>query len=132
MAKEKRDITSVKQREKRNNYRLTDKQVEFALRFCKGNCSEAGRMLGVYPQTVRRRVRRRPELQKIIHEAREGLIDLAEGQLEKLVKAGDKDAIKMALQNRHGRTRGYGPEGKGLDLSFDKRSNKVTIRVIDD
>lgn len=122
--------TDIERRGKKLYKTLISEQIEFALRMTDGNITKASRMLGVYPQQIRRRCRREPELQKVLDESREQVVDEAESQLMKGVKAGDKDMIKIALSSRYAKSRGYG-EDKGLQFDFGKKG-LVSVRVIDD
>ena len=109
------------------------RQVEFALRFNEGNVTLAAEQLGVFPSTVRKLTRQYSYLNQILVDAREGMVDLCESQLRKLIKEGDKEAIKIGLKHKASRSRGYGEDKKGVQLDFPSDGKgPISIRVIDD
>lgn len=96
---------------------VSDVQLAVALRKTYGNRSRAAALLGVVPETVYNRVRNSPVLQRIMQEAAEQTIDLAEDVNLQAVRNGDEATAKWLLLNtRTGRERGYG-EKRDLTLT---------------
>lgn len=73
-----------------------------------GNVSAVARALGVSRQTVAQRVRKSPELQQIVEDAKETLIDMAESKLARGVAAGMEWAVKRVLDSKRAVARGWG------------------------
>lgn len=73
-----------------------------------GNVSAVARALGVSRQTVAERVRRSPDLQRVVEDAKETLIDMAESKLARGVAAGMEWAVKRVLDSKRAAARGWG------------------------
>lgn len=86
--------------------KYTIKQVARALREAEGNFSKAAQFLGCTRDTVSRYVKLHPELQADGAQISEELIDLAESELVKKVRAGAWSAVKFVLETK-GATRGW-------------------------
>ncbi|WP_020476476.1 hypothetical protein [Zavarzinella formosa] len=80
---------------------VLDKIVEF-----KGNVSACSRAFGVSRTTVHEFIRKHPDLQAAVRDARESLIDVAESVLYKAVLNGEAWAVCFTLKTQ-GRFRGY-------------------------
>lgn len=78
--------------------RVTQRQVERALRACDGRVGKAARLLGTDYQTIRRAVDRWPRLRLVIHECREEILDLCEQHISAGVRRGDIAWVRMALE----------------------------------
>lgn len=89
-----------------NTERLAPAAVAEALRRTRGIKVLAGKMLGVDRATVHNYCKRYPTVQQAVEEARETLIDMAEGKLVQRVDAGDWDAVRFVLVTI-GKQRGY-------------------------
>ena len=73
-----------------------------------GNLSAAARALGVSRQAVAERVKKCRELQRIVEDAKETLIDMAESKLARGVAAGMEWAVKRVLDSKRAAARGWG------------------------
>lgn len=87
---------------------ISDEKIAEALRRSKGNISNAAKCLKCTRKTIYARVEKNEEFRAILEEGREILVDLAETQLEKNVKAGDQRAIEFTLRSL-GKRRGWNP-----------------------
>lgn len=86
--------------------RVTNKQIEFAIRQTAGNIAQAARALGVSRSTVNRRVSQSEALKEVVDEVREELVDIAESALRREVVNGNITAIIFTLKTQ-GKNRGY-------------------------
>lgn len=86
---------------------VTDFQLADALKKAGGIKSDAAKLVKLTRQTVQERVEKTPMLQEAVRQAEEELLDIAESQLKKSVRRGDKDMVRFQLQQK-GRKRGYG------------------------
>jgi predicted transcriptional regulator len=86
--------------------RFTKKQVAEALRKSGGFVSYTAERLGVTEVTVRRYLRRWPELKEVREEIKQGMVDMAEHSLLKQVKDGNTVATIFLLKCL-GKERGY-------------------------
>jgi len=86
--------------------RFTKDQLAHALEACRGLLSPTARRLHCDEKTVRNYLERYPELRAIAQEARASLVDIAEVQLAKDVKAGLFKAYRLVLITL-GKDRGY-------------------------
>lgn len=73
-----------------------------------GNLSQTARALGVSRQTVAKRVAASPDLRRIVEDAKETLIDMAEHKLARAVAAGMEWAVKRVLDSKRAAARGWG------------------------
>jgi hypothetical protein len=86
----------------------TQTEVIEALRQTGGIITEAAKVLGfTSADSLRRRVRTTPALQEVQDEIREQMKDLAEGNIFKALKDGDKEMSKWYAASQ-ARDRGYG------------------------
>lgn len=114
------------------------KKVAQAIREAKGIKSVAARRLGCSYMTLMRYVNKYPTVAKALEEAREELIDLAEGKLLERIQSGDMGAIKFFLQTQ-AKHRGYvvGQEvmhrgGEQLDVTVGVRLYQgIARRLVD-
>jgi hypothetical protein len=83
-------------------------QVADALRKSRGIKAAAARLLGCERETVENYCKRYPQVQAVCDEARQTLVDLAEGQLVRQVDQGDQRAVFFVLTTL-GKDRGYAP-----------------------
>ena len=84
----------------------TDLQVTVALRQTGGLITTAAKLLDLRPYTLIMRVRRNPDLQRVVEEERGRFLDLAEDKLKAAVRRGKAWAILFTLRTL-GRDRGY-------------------------
>ena len=84
----------------------SDEEIIALLRKTGGIVSEAARVLRISRQTFYVNYMSRPAVQAYLPIIREDTTDLAEGQLLRLIKAGDKDAIRYYMRC-FGKSRGY-------------------------
>jgi len=100
-----------------NKKKLTNKQVEEALRKAGGIMAGAAQLLGVYRSTITRRVQKSKKLQKLVEELIETTLDLCETKLIQAIKEGEPWAIAFYLKCK-GKKRGY-IEKPYLDIHGD-------------
>jgi len=86
--------------------KLKKADVEKALRATHGNYQLSGQMLKCTRQGIKFFVDKHPDLQAIVKEEREGVVDVAEGALQRAVLDGQAWAVQFTLRNL-GRDRGY-------------------------
>ena len=96
------------------------KEVKRELRRAKGIVSVAATNLGISPTALHRRIHRNKSLQLVKWEAREGIIDMAEAKLFKLINGDDFRAIKYTLSTL-GKSRGYVERVESQDLTPQKK-----------
>ena len=89
-----------------NDEKFTVDEMELALAAGNGFASTAARALKCDPETVRNYIRRYPELQTVQENATERWLDIAESELMKKVRRGEKWAITFLLKCK-GKGRGY-------------------------
>ena len=111
--------------------KATEKSIADALRAKFGNCTEAAKALGMEPPSLRERIRKSPKLQKILDEARESSVDLAETMLAVAVRKGEDWAVKRVLDSKHGMARGWKPPAQyeiaatAVALSPEERERRI-------
>jgi hypothetical protein len=86
--------------------KLNNKVIGESLHKTHGNMALVAQMLGCSREAIRVRVEKSEELQKILHEERNAVIDVAEGALQRAVLNGEGWAIAFTLKTI-GKTRGY-------------------------
>jgi hypothetical protein len=95
-------------RKKRGRKPILDpERVAAAIVAAKGNLAAVARRFGVARRSVHNLVAKRPALQRIVADVREGMLDEAEASLHKAVRKGEQWAVCFYLKNL-GRSRGYG------------------------
>lgn len=106
---------------------LTVKQLEHAIAQKDGNVTEIAADLGVARSTVYRKIQQHDSLKTALDDARESLVDLAEGKLRAEVRKGNITAIIFTLKTL-GKHRGYveRQELGGVD------NKPLTFRVVYD
>jgi NAD(P)H-dependent flavin oxidoreductase YrpB (nitropropane dioxygenase family) len=87
-----------------------------ALKDADGIKSHAADALGITRQTVQERIAKSPKLQRVLVEIDEALLDMAEGNLFRHLKEGDKEITKYVL-DRKGKKRGYAQK---VEASIDE------------
>ena len=102
---------------------LTVKQVAQALEATGGNVSETARALGVHRTTIHRKISASETLQEIVSDARESLVDLAEGKIKSEINKGNITAIIFTLKTQ-GKNRGWierhevsGPDNGPIEIA---------------
>lgn len=96
--------------------RHSDEMLKEAILKCGGVVTTAAESLGYSRAALVKRIAVSPELQAIVHEARESMIDLAESGLFAALRTGAQWAIMYALNNL-GRRRGYNPPQASFNLN---------------
>ncbi len=86
--------------------KLKIKEIEGALRKTHGNFQLSANMLKCSREAIRKRVQASEALMAIAKEEREGVVDVAEGALQRAVLEGEAWAVQFTLRNL-GRDRGY-------------------------
>ena len=122
---------------------FTNEEIADALRAAHGLLATTAQILTkvgggrkITRQAVSGRIKRSPELREVAEQAAETLTDLAEQELYKLIKQGDKTAIIFYLKCK-GKDRGYIERQEftgrdGTPLSADKAVPlEVKINVVD-
>jgi len=111
---------------------VTVEQVIEAIRKSHGLLATAARDLGVTRQTVYNYVKRYRRVAHAVDEARDSILDMAEGQLFSAVQKGSIPAM-MFLLKTVGRTRGYvdrqeitGADGQALKIKLDWGDNVIS------
>lgn len=104
--------------------RYTAEQVIAALRAARGLASVAARTLGCSRQTVQNYIERHPTVRAAQHDAREEIIDLAEGRFYEAINRGESWAVMAALRTI-GKDRGYTERTE----TTGKDGGPVVIRV---
>lgn len=98
------------------NFKLQSDKVIEALTATGGIVTAAASMLGVSRSTVNRFIKANPDVQAAKDVINETILDLAEGEMLKSLKAGDGQMVRWFLDRRGG-SRGYSPRqeitGKG-------------------
>lgn len=91
--------------------KITQSNEELAelLKKAVGNVSAVAKELGVARQSLFARINKCKMLQDTIDEAKETIVDIAEGKLYKAVGAGMEWAIKRVLDSKRGVQRGWRP-----------------------
>lgn len=105
---------------------LTSDQIANALRKKAGNISAAAAALKVTRQTLHNHIKQDESLQKIVTDAREAMVDVAESEALKQIKLGNTAIIIFTLKTL-GRNRGYverqeitGKDGSPLEMIITK------------
>lgn len=105
---------------------LTVGQLAEAIEKSGGNVTKAARALGITRWALQKRIGKNKELQQLVIDARETMVDLAEGQLKSQVRQGNITAIIFTLKTL-GKERGYverseitGKDGGDLLIKLDR------------
>lgn len=104
----------------------TNKQALEAYVEANFNKAETARRLNITHVNFHQCIRRDPDLKKILEEAEELRLDMAEGVLNDLAKLGDVRAVKYLL-DRKGRDRGYGEKVEVLSDENARKFSSVKI-----
>ena len=92
------------------------------------NKAETARRLNITHVNFHQCIRRDPNLKKILQEAEELRLDMAEGVLNDLTMKGDIKAVKYLLDRKE-RERGYGEK---LEVLSDESTRKFsTLKITD-
>ncbi|HQM65783.1 MAG TPA: helix-turn-helix domain-containing protein [Anaerolineaceae bacterium] len=109
--------------------RITDKQIEHAIKQTAGNVSQAAKALQVSRTTVHKRIAKSEKLREVLRDTREELIDIAESALRREVLDGNITAIIFTLKTQ-GKARGYverqevtGADGGAVIVKWDDENN---------
>ena len=85
---------------------ISNAKIIKALKETHSNYTMAAKTIGCSRETIRLRVDKSPELQKIVHDEREGMVDHAESALYSSILNKDPWAVQFTLKTR-GKNRGY-------------------------
>ena len=97
-----------------------------------GILSPAAKALGLSRSSLDRMVQRRGKLAMACRQAREGLVDFAEGKLFEKIREGNERCIIFALSSPIARARGWGAQGAELVLGdAPRRITEIVITVVD-
>lgn len=99
--------------------------VAAALAELQGNVAATAKRFGVARQSVQAIIDKRPSLQKVCHDAREGMLDHAESSLYRAVINGEAWAVCFFLKTQ-GKKRGYVEK----DASGDEKDMGRYILVV--
>lgn len=106
--------------------RYTEKQIEAALRQCKGMVYVAAKQIGCSPNTIKKRVAKSERLAEVIEAETGFLLDTAELKLASAVIDGELGAIKYLLSTK-GKDRGYVERQEVVDVT--KLSDEELQRI---
>lgn len=118
-------ITKTDASKKRKHTTLAE--CEDALRASGGFVTHAAAMLGISWPALSERVRKNARLQRVLEEAKEQHLDLAETQLISSVKRGKAWAVCFYLKCK-GKSRGY-IEKQQIDATVDNKEPLVIKRA---
>lgn len=110
--------------------RYTAQQVADALTAAKGFVSVAARNLGCTDQTVRNYIERYSACKQAVTDAREAMIDYAEGKLYQNIQNNDTVSILFFLKTQ-AKQRGYVERGEQRIEVSGANGNDIPIRVVD-
>jgi len=107
-------------------------EIAQVLTECKGLVALTAKRLGVAPVTIRSRITKSPELQRVQNESLETVVDYAESELLKKIKDGDLTALMFFLKSK-GKERGYGDKVDGSNVNISVAPQKtIVFQDIDD
>lgn len=109
---------------------FTAQQVADALTQAKGFVSVACRNLGCSDQTVRNYIERYAVCKQAVTDARESMIDIAEGRLYQNINSGDNTAIIFYLKTQ-AKHRGYVERYEQKTEISGPNGDDIPIRVVD-
>ncbi len=112
------------------NQRYTADEVAAALKDARGFVSVAARRLGCSDSTVRSYVERYATCKQAVTDAREAMIDLAEGKLYANINDGDNTAIIFFLKTQ-AKDRGYVERVEQTGADGGPQTVHVVIRYAD-
>ena len=111
---------------------LTAQKLIKALHESNGLMTFAAKRAGVGYATVKRYVAEFPSVAQAVVDAKEGMLDFAEGKLMEKIKAGDNTAIIFYLKTQ-GKARGYierqefaNPVGESFRVEHDAKSKLIS------
>ena len=110
--------------------RFTAQQVADALTQAKGFVSVAARNLGCADNTVRNYMERYAVCKQAVTDARESMIDIAEGRLYQNINSGDNTAIIFFLKTQ-AKHRGYVERYEQKTEISGPNGDDIPIRVVD-
>ena len=110
--------------------RYTAQQVADALTQAKGFVSVAARNLSCSDQTVRNYMERYAVCKQAVMDARESMIDIAEGRLYQNINSGDNTAIIFFLKTQ-AKHRGYIERYEQKTEISGPNGDDIPIRVVD-
>lgn len=116
----KADMLALEKKVQIEVSKLTDIEIERAIRKSRGMLYLAAKTLGVTYQTLIYRVKTTPSLERLAIDERGNMIDIAETKLMDAVYDGQKWAIEMILRTL-GRERGY--------VERQETSSVATVRL---
>ena len=108
----------------------TAQQIADALTQAKGFVSVAARNLGCADQTVRNYMERYAVCKQAVTDARESMIDIAEGRLYQNINSGDNTAIIFFLKTQ-AKHRGYIERYEQRTEISGPNGDDIPIRVVD-
>lgn len=109
--------------------KFTDHELVVLLGQTRGNYHACAIKLDVARSTINERVEKSAELTKLVHDLREGRLDIAETALDAAVLRGEPYAICFTLKTQ-GRSRGY-IERQAVDLTSQNQHTVKTETVAD-
>ena len=110
--------------------RFTAQQVADALTAAKGFVSVAARGLGCADNTVRNYIERYAVCKQAVTDARESMIDIAEGRLYQNINSGDNTAIIFYLKTQ-AKHRGYIERYEQKTEISGPNGDDIPMRVVD-
>jgi len=107
-------------------------EIAQVLADCKGLVALTAKRLGVASATVRSRISKSPELQRVQMESFETVVDFAESKLLKKIEDGDLTATMFFLKSK-GKERGYGDKVDNSSVNISVAPQKtIVFQDIDD
>jgi len=99
---------------------------------CNGLLTMAAKKAGVGHSTMNRYVQDFPSVKQAVHDAKESMLDFAEGKLYSKIRDGDNTAIIFYLKTQ-GKSRGYierqelsNPEGESFRVEHDAKDKLIS------
>lgn len=115
-------------RKRQHNSRLSVENVQMALEQAGGLRTATAKLLGVGRTTLYNFLNKHPELWDTVQDQEEALLDLAEGQVRKWIREGDKKTVMWYL-DRKGKPRGFGNVNIALSGQKDGEPIKTTATI---
>ena len=101
-------------------------EIAQVLEECKGLVTTTAKRLGVASGTIRNRIAKSPDLQKVQNESLETVVDFAESKLLKKIEEGDLQATMFFLKSK-GKHRGYSDRVDGSNVNISVAPQKTIV-----
>lgn len=104
---------------------ISEAKVAAAIKRHDGNLSKAAAALKTSRQNISQRVKGSERLQAVVEGTQVFLLDTAEGNVAKALRAGDKEMTKFYLTQK-GKNRGY---GNNLQVAVDDQQIQAIVKA---